>query len=94
MAKGKVRNLELSLKIEPVDQKKAVLPREREEPTSVRITPYRIRNVSGEESIDFRIEFEPDNRERRVQPFREVVESKFPDNWKFGDEWKRDRKYD
>jgi len=82
------KTIELVLDLEAVRPDEAVLPSETHGPTIFEITPIEAQSADGESGsteIRFRIAFEPDNRERRIQPYREGVSPKFPDGWKYGD---------
>lgn len=84
------RILELHLPIELVDENGAVLPKERNEPVTILITPsINYRTVDGHpvSEIDFRVAFEPENPERRQQPLRLELAERFPNGWKHGDAW-------
>lgn len=68
------RVIEVVIDLETVDPQMAVLPSERVGPTCFDITP--IERPGG--GIDFRVKFEPDNKQRRSQPFRHTVHPIFP----------------
>lgn len=89
MAKRSGRIIELVLSAEVVGPAYAVLPSEVSGPTSILILPIVELNgdVSGvvRHSINFRVAFEPDNPDRRAQPYRECIGPTFPDGWKYGD---------
>lgn len=85
---GKI--IELVLDVESVRPTEAVLPSEAEGPTIFEITPIEVRSPLGKSAsaeIRFRVAFEPDNSERRIQPYRETVTPKFPNGWKYGDSY-------
>lgn len=87
---GVPRIIELRIDLEAVDAEHAILPRERDGPTTLQITPVEslISTPDGtRKQIKFRVEFEPDNSDRRKQPYREHLAPTFPDGWKIGDPW-------
>ena len=85
------RLIELSLDIELVDPEDAVLPSEVDGPTIFEIEPQYSDHGETEREVVFRVKFEPDNHERRKQPYRESVKPVFPKGWKYGDPWKDDK---
>lgn len=80
--------IELSLDIETIGPEGAVLPQEKHGPTTLRITPVEeIIEINGikKTQITFRVAFEPENENRRSQPYREGIAPVFPKGWKLGD---------
>ena len=83
------RIIELVLKVDPERPFDPVVPSEQTGPTCIQITPYVEDGHSDEPGrlVKFRVAFEPQNRERRRQPYRENIEPIFPNGWQIGDEW-------
>lgn len=84
------RIIELHLDLELVDPENAVLPKERHGPVTLRITPATVPvRQSGKliSEVQFRVEFEPENTQRRNQPLRSGLEEAFPNGWRHGDTW-------
>jgi hypothetical protein len=84
---GTAKIIELVFGVDVVGPADAVLPKERDGPVTMRITPAYVLSRSGAET-QFRVEFEPENEERRRQPYRATLEPEFPDGWKIGQPFK------
>ncbi len=85
--------IELRLNVEAIDPSEAILPHEAYGPTTIRITPVeesKLINGVVETQISFRVAFEPENKARRVQPYRENMAPVFPNEWKLGDKYDPD----
>jgi hypothetical protein len=83
--------VELTLSIDLVAPLEAVLPSEAYGPTVFEITPVCEDRADDTgalvREISFRVAFEPDNQNRRVQPYRQTIAPVFPNGWKLGDPW-------
>ena len=64
----------------------AVLDSEKDGPVCIEIQPY-YHGTGHDKEVRFRVTFEPDNPDRRVQPYRRNVEPVFPNGWEIGDAW-------
>ena len=86
-----VKVIELVLPLSLVDPKDAIIPSPNTDPngpTELVIIPIETVTDARRELV-FRVAFEPDNHERRVQPYRNTMEPKFPNNWKYGDTFEK-----
>ena len=75
MAERKV--IELRMPLEPISGDAAVLPSEQNGPTVIQIVPTEVFfEVDGkvERRLDFRVAFEPQNFDRRKQPYRNALD--------------------
>jgi len=82
------RMIELVLRVDPDNTFEPVVDSERTGPTCIEITPVVL--LSEDESnrqVTFRVAFEPQNADRRKQPYRENIAPVFPNGWKIGDKW-------
>ena len=82
----KPKIIELVLSAEAVSPEEAVLANEAYGPTSILIVPIlEFDQTSGKRHIVFRVAFEPDNPDRRNQPYRDSIKPIFPDGWTYGE---------
>lgn len=88
---AKTRIMELRIDLELVDPADAIVPTTRTDPagaTVVEITPIRVRDQQRTR-LDFRVRFEPDNPDRREQPYRDCIAPVFPRGWQYGERPRR-----
>ena len=81
------RVIEVRIDIELTSPDEAVVPTpftDPSGPTVIEITPIQTLLATGR-ALEFRVTFEPDNPDRRAQPYRSGLEAVFPDGWSYGD---------